>query len=342
MIFLEPHQYQARADEVFGILQEKIKAKLPRAQIEHIGSSAIKGAVSKGDLDLFVGVETKDFPAALETLKSMGFSPKEETLRTEELCMLECFDFDFDVAVQLVDKSSIYVFFLLFRDFLRRNADFVERYNDLKRESAGMDQEKYREKKSEFIEEVLTKARKLPEFETERLFLRGVEASDIPTYQRNFADYEVIQHLSHKVPWPFPENGVRDFLEAVIWPKQGINRWAWALFEKEKRDEVIGIVDLWREGCPENRGFWLAKKHWGKGFMTEAVNPVMDYAFNELGFEKLVFSNAVGNVRSRRVKEKTGARFLEVRPAKFVSPQYTEQEVWELKKEDWKGSGKRK
>ncbi len=35
------------------------------------------------------------------------------------------------------------------------------------------------------------------------------------------------------------------------------------------------------------------------------------------------------------MKEKTGARFIDVKPAKFVDPKYTEQEVWELTKSDW-------
>ena len=69
--------------------------------------------------------------------------------------------------------------------------------------------------------------------------------------------------------------------------------------------------------------------------MTEAVAPVMDYAFAELGFEKLVFANAVGNQRSRRVKEKTGARFVRTEPGTFVNPAYTEREIWELTREEW-------
>ncbi|MCB0367926.1 MAG: GNAT family N-acetyltransferase [Bdellovibrionales bacterium] len=69
--------------------------------------------------------------------------------------------------------------------------------------------------------------------------------------------------------------------------------------------------------------------------MTEAVNPLMNYAFENLGFDKLVFANALGNQRSRRIKEKTGAKFVEVKPAKFVDPKFTEHEIWELKKVDW-------
>jgi RimJ/RimL family protein N-acetyltransferase len=95
---------------------------------------------------------------------------------------------------------------------------------------------------------------------------------------------------------------------------------------------------LWRhttESVPENRGFWLGREFWGQGFMTEAANAVTDYAFDHLGFSKLVFSNALGNQGSRRIKEKTGARFVRVQPSRFVSDEFTESEIWELTKEDW-------
>lgn len=175
----------------------------------------------------------------------------------------------------------------------------------------------------------------LPRFETKRLILKELTLEDAPSYEKNFVDYKVIRYLSSLVPWPYPKNGVVDFIRNFILPKQGKGRWVWGIFLKENPSELIGAVDLWREGKPENRGFWLAHRFWGQGLMTEAVEPIMDYAFNNLGFEKLIFANAVGNIASRRVKEKTGARLLEVRPGKYVDPAYTEQEVWELTKESW-------
>lgn len=69
--------------------------------------------------------------------------------------------------------------------------------------------------------------------------------------------------------------------------------------------------------------------------MTEAVVAVTNYAFGELGFERLVFDNAKGNLGSRRIKEKTGARLLRTEPAEFVDRMYTEREVWELSKDEW-------
>ncbi len=176
---------------------------------------------------------------------------------------------------------------------------------------------------------------KLPIFETPRLFLRPVELNHLPSYERHFIDYEVIQHLSAAVPWPYPSDGVKFFLENIVLPVQGVNRWLWGIFLKESPEELIGCVDLWREGRPENRGFWLGKKFWGRGYMTEAVRPVMNYAFEFLGFEKMILTNAVGNLRSRRVKEKTGAAFKGTQSAKFVRPDYTETELWEITRDSW-------
>lgn len=172
--------------------------------------------------------------------------------------------------------------------------------------------------------------------ETDRLVLRPLTELDIAAYEKHFVDYEVIRHLSSKVPWPYPENGVCDWVHGHILPKQGNNRWFWGVYLKSNTDEMIGGVELWRPGTPENRGFWLGRAHWGQGYMTEAVVAVMDCAFDQLGFDSLVFTNARGNSRSARVKEKTGAKLIRTIPGQFVDPCYTESEVWELHKQDWK------
>jgi RimJ/RimL family protein N-acetyltransferase len=176
----------------------------------------------------------------------------------------------------------------------------------------------------------------LPEFTTDRLKLKGVTEADVAVWTKHFVDYEVIRHLAAKVPWPYPDNGVRDFVMNQILPHQGKDRWVWGIYLKENPNELIGVVDLWRPGTPENRGFWLGKEFWGRGIMTEAVRPVMEYAFDALGFEVMIFANAKGNVRSRRIKEKSGARLVRVESADFVDPDFTEQEIWELTKEEWR------
>ncbi len=175
----------------------------------------------------------------------------------------------------------------------------------------------------------------VPTFQTARLTLRELVREDAIAYEKHFVDYNVVRTLTALIPWPYPKGGVVDYLATQVLPKQGKDKWVWAITLKENPTELIGAVDLWREGKPEHRGFWLGHKFWGRGYMTEAVKPVMEYAFERLGFEKLVFANAVGNLRSGRVKEKTGARLIGRAPAKFVDPDLTEHEIYELTKAEW-------
>lgn len=169
---------------------------------------------------------------------------------------------------------------------------------------------------------------------TERLILNELVLDHAPDYQKGFADYNVIRHMNAAVPWPYSDNGVEDFLTNTILPFQGKSVWAWAIFFKEDQDNLIGSISL-RISDKDNRGFWLAHPYWGHGYMTEAADAVNAHAFHHLGFEKLLLTNAKGNHRSRRVKEKTGARLVSVVPTKAVDSSYTEAEQWELLKEEW-------
>ena len=174
----------------------------------------------------------------------------------------------------------------------------------------------------------------IPDLSTDRLLLRGVTEADVEAYERHFIDYEVVRHLAAAVPWPYPAGGVRAFIRDQVIPTQGRDRWVWGLHRKDAGG-LIGAIDLWREGRPENRGFWLGRDFWGRGYMTEAVVRVTDFAFQDLGFERLVFTNAVGNRRSHDIKARTGATLVGVAPASFVDPAYGEHEIWRLTREDW-------
>ena len=69
MIF-EPEQYQ-KMHSAFNLYRKQISALLPSAQIEHIGSSAIPNAFSKGDLDIYIEVLPDQFEFAIEQLKRL-------------------------------------------------------------------------------------------------------------------------------------------------------------------------------------------------------------------------------------------------------------------------------
>lgn len=177
-----------------------------------------------------------------------------------------------------------------------------------------------------------------PTFFTDRLTLRPTIEADAPAIQQRFADYEVIRWLSRGVPWPYPEGAALQFIREQILPNQGRDRWTWSLHLHDE-EGAIGVVDLWREGRPEHRGFWLGRAFWGLGLMTEALAPITDYAFDALGFEELILNNARDNRRSHNVKAGSGAELIEVRPGAFVDPSLTEAEIWRLTKAAWRARG---
>jgi GrpB-like predicted nucleotidyltransferase (UPF0157 family) len=155
MKFLKASDYQEKVNSIFRILESELLELLPSICIEHIGSSSIPNAISKGDLDVFISVSLDSFLEVLEVIKSIGFEEKKGTLRTDELCMLVTDKFNDDVAVQLVVEGSEFENFIIFRDLLRMSPQLVEEYNDLKLASVGLSEDEYRMKKSKWIKGVI-------------------------------------------------------------------------------------------------------------------------------------------------------------------------------------------
>jgi ribosomal-protein-alanine N-acetyltransferase len=174
-----------------------------------------------------------------------------------------------------------------------------------------------------------------PTLKTERLVLRPPRLEDAPSIQEHFAHWEIIQHLSTGVPWPYPENGAQEFLEKRLEYEKQNEDLMWAITERGREEELIGFIDYMAEDSGGgNRGFWLGQPWHGRGYMTETVYAMQDHLFFDLGLKRIVVGNATDNPVSRRVKEKTGARYLETVP--FVHRNgCTESEMWEVTRESW-------
>jgi [ribosomal protein S5]-alanine N-acetyltransferase len=64
----------------------------------------------------------------------------------------------------------------------------------------------------------------IPQFRTERLLLRELNEADAKSYEKHFADYEVVRWLTRAVPWPYPAGGVRGWIREQVLPVQGRDR----------------------------------------------------------------------------------------------------------------------
>lgn len=155
MSFHAPGAYQPDAHRLFRSLSRRIRRRLPSARIAEIGSSAVRGLWSKGDLDIFVGVVPGEFAGAKKALKALGFVEKRGTLRTTSLWPFVVPECSRDVGVQLVATGSRFEFFVTFRNLMRKDARLRADYNRLKRGCSGLSPSTYRRVKSRFVEGVL-------------------------------------------------------------------------------------------------------------------------------------------------------------------------------------------
>lgn len=147
----------------------------------------------------------------------------------------------------------------------------------------------------------------MKQIETPRLLLRPFKLDDASAMFSNWAnDPEVTKYMT----WNPHQN--EEVTKAIIkmWLKEEGDPkcYRFAITEKGK-DEVIGSIDVvdYIDGCPEI-GYCLSRKHWNKGYMSEAASSFVAYLFKQ-GFAKIVIEANVDNIGSNRVIEKVGFTF---------------------------------
>ncbi|OWJ89962.1 GNAT family N-acetyltransferase [Pseudomonas sp. A46] len=175
----------------------------------------------------------------------------------------------------------------------------------------------------------------LPTLLTPRLILYPLTLADADAIQRHFPHWEVVRFLAEQVPWPYPPDGARTFLEQVALPamQRGV-QWHWSIRERAEPDQLIGVVSLMDDERDNHRGFWLGVPWHGRGYMTEASEAVTDYWFGTLGKPLLRAPKAVANTASRRISERSGMRLLRTEERGYVSGRHLS-EIWEITREEW-------
>jgi GrpB-like predicted nucleotidyltransferase (UPF0157 family) len=155
--FRPAEQLRAAADQALADHTRRIGARVPVAEVEEMGATAVPGALTKGDLDLLVRVPADEFQPAISALRDAyaehqreNWSPTFASFIAPDLAD------PLPVGIQLVvagsddDRE-----FTGFRDLLRRRPDLVDRVNRLKRSFEGGDPEAYWIAKQELIEVIL-------------------------------------------------------------------------------------------------------------------------------------------------------------------------------------------
>jgi RimJ/RimL family protein N-acetyltransferase len=141
---------------------------------------------------------------------------------------------------------------------------------------------------------------------TERLLLRPGWSEDAPALFRAIADERIVRNLA-SAPWPYTRADAEAFLATERRPGDA----NLLVFRRTGSEpELIGTVGLGRRpDGPLELGYWIVRRHWNKGYATEAGAALIAAARDGLRLKRLRAGHFLDNPASGRVLEKLGFRF---------------------------------
>ncbi|KQB98834.1 GNAT family N-acetyltransferase [Pedobacter sp. Hv1] len=114
----------------------------------------------------------------------------------------------------------------------------------------------------------------------------------------------IAQNLKDVFPHPYALANAEEFMALA---KQGVLGHVFGIFVDETFIGVCRVVphgDIYRNNA--EIGYWIGEPYWGKGYATQTVQLLTDFAFNELQVLRVFAGVFSPNKASMRVLEKAG------------------------------------
>lgn len=160
----------------------------------------------------------------------------------------------------------------------------------------------------------------IPTIQTERLTLRAPRLDDFETY----AAFGTTERTAG-IGGPFDRSAAFNKLCAIAghWILRGFGRW---LVADRETDEALGIVGLFHpDDWPEPEIAWTVfAAAEGRGIAHEAACASRAYAYETLGWSRLVSLTLPDNSRSIALAKRMGASY----EGDFVHPEFGPLNVW--------------
>ncbi len=175
-----------------------------------------------------------------------------------------------------------------------------------------------------------------PELRTERLLLRPFRPGDVDDVYAFATDPEWSRYLMN-VPQPYTRQHAEEFVAGCVRADRGEHLELALVLD----GCVVGRIRLTvrDEGHSAGLGYSIAREHWGKGLVAEAVRAIIDWAFPALDLEKVVSGADARNRRSRRVMEKLGmSREALLLGQRVARDGPADEVVYSLSREEWKAN----
>jgi len=174
-----------------------------------------------------------------------------------------------------------------------------------------------------------------PVLSTERLLLREITESDADDLFRLQGNAEVMKHIA--LPLKAVEESVLKikFYQDLL-AKQEVINWAITL---KPNNKLIGVILLKAIDCKNHRaevGYMVHPDFWRKGIAQEALECILDYAFNTLNFHSLEAIIDPYNTASEKILEKNGfVKEAHFKENYFLGGRFLDSAVYSLLKSNY-------
>ena len=134
--------------------------------------------------------------------------------------------------------------------------------------------------------------------------LRPLRPADAPSLARHANDRDVWLNLRDRFPHPYTERDAAAYVAHVA------DRTPTRSFAIEVDGEAAGSISLHPgrdvERVSAEIGYWVGRRYWGRGIVTDAVRLATTHAFATLGLRRVFAVPFATNAASHRVLEKAG------------------------------------
>ena len=147
------------------------------------------------------------------------------------------------------------------------------------------------------------------EFTTDRLLLRRLKLEDAPHIVTFAGDYDVAK-MTLNIPHPYPPDEAMPFIKRSYKTWEEGTAYSFAIV-LGTTDIFMGVIGL-RPHMQHRRadvGYWIGKSFWGHGYMTEALERIIQFGFEDLDLNRIDAGYRVDNSASGRVMEKAGMEY---------------------------------
>ncbi|MGM0881277.1 MAG: GNAT family N-acetyltransferase [Bacillota bacterium] len=149
----------------------------------------------------------------------------------------------------------------------------------------------------------------MPVFHTERLTLRLLEAGDAEALELLINDHDIAR-TTLNIPYPYPKGAAEAFIHRRTEAAQNGDGFSFAIINKESNEFMGSIgMQLDKKNNRAELGYWLGKRFWNQGYVTEGVKRIAQYGFEELKLNKIHAAAMTKNPASSNVMKKIGMQY---------------------------------